>query len=409
MDALTEEIEQLKLGSAADTTRLAMRLGLAPAAAKVYGSTGGVSIGGYGEMQFERPDRTRQDDTLSGLAPRADFLRAVIYVGYKFSDELLLNSEMEWEHGGVLDEGTATVGPTSGEGDVALSGEATLEFAYLDWSRHRGFGVRAGKLLVPVGITNEIHEPPMLIGARRPNVEDAILPTTWSGNGAGVYGELPSGWAYRAYVIEGLDASRFSADGAFAEGRQHGTESLFTHPAVTARLDWTGLPGLLVGVSGFRGDAWQRDQPAGAHLAPVVTLWDAHARWQRRGLDARGLWSAGTLADAGALSDALGLTGAERLGERVFGGYLEAAVDLLGAARPGTHYALLPYARFERWSTQQNVPGGREDPANQRRAIVVGTAFKPHPNVSLKAERELLRDNARTSTARWNVALGYLF
>src|SRR5262245_3347240 len=173
--------------TAQDTT--ATTPGLGPGASKVY-SASGVSIGGYGEMLYENFDRTREDDALSGALDRIDFLRAVIYAGYKFDDELLLNSEIEIEHGGVLDEGETEVDPATGVGETELTGEAHLEFAYLDWMPSPQFGVRAGMLLVPVGLLNEMHEPTTFIGARRPDIEQFLVPTTWSANGAGVHGEL---------------------------------------------------------------------------------------------------------------------------------------------------------------------------------------------------------------------------
>ena len=145
LDAALAEIERLKLGSAASDSApaYASKHGFAPGASRVYASTGGPSIGGYGEMLFESSDRTREDGTLSGARPRADLLRAVFYIGHKFSSSLLFNSEIEFEHSGVRDVGAVAVDPLSGEGEAELTGEATIEFAYLDWQASRAFGVRA--------------------------------------------------------------------------------------------------------------------------------------------------------------------------------------------------------------------------------------------------------------------------
>ena len=79
LDAALAEIERLKLGSAAaDTTpAYGSRHGFAPAASRVYHSSGGPSIGGYGEMLMEKSDRTRQDGTLSGASARADLRRTL--------------------------------------------------------------------------------------------------------------------------------------------------------------------------------------------------------------------------------------------------------------------------------------------------------------------------------------------
>jgi len=411
LDAALAEIERLKLGPAASDTLAATvsRHGLAPAAARVYGAAPGPSLGGYGEMLFESPDGEREDGTPSGARPRADLLRAVFYVGHRFAPNLLFNSEIEFEHAGIRDEAPAEVDPTSGEGAAELSGEVVMEFAYLDWQPRPGLGVRAGKLLVPLGLVNEQHEPPVFLGARRPDTERFIIPSTWAAAGAGLWGETAAGLEWRAYVLEGLDAAHFDAARAVREGRQAGSQALLTHPAFAARVDWKGTPGLLAGVAAWTGDTWQQERPAGVPLSARVTLAEAHAGWRGHGLELRGLVAQGRLGDAGALSDERGLTGADRLGERFWGGYVEASFDVAPLAWPGTTWALAPYARAERLDTQDGVPGGVESPALERTVLTFGVAVRPHPHVVLKADREQRSNAADTETSRWNVALGWLF
>ncbi len=411
VDVLTQELANLKLGqgsAAMDTSPMRARYGLAPAAAKVYGGHG-VSIGGYGEMLFEKGDRKREDGAPSGGTDRIDFLRQILYVGYKFDDRLLFNSEIEIEHAGVFDEAEVEVDTGTGEGTAELTGEVVLEFAYIDLMLRPQFGLRAGMLLVPLGLTNEMHEPPVFLGARRPDVERNVIPTTWRANGAGVYGEFANGLSYRAYVIEGLDGAHFSASSTVRSGRQNGSRSTILKPAFAARLDWAGNQGLQLGVSAFTGTAWQAAQPAGVNLDPRVTLCDIHARWQWRGLESRALLVAGTLDDASDLSDVLGLAGSERLGEKFTGGYIEAGYDVLQTLAPGSRYRMTPYVRYETYDTQNDVPGGLENPANEHRVITAGAAFAPHPQVVLKIDREQRHNEAETDVNRWNAALGYLF
>jgi len=416
VEVLTEEIERLRLGAAAETTRYESRSGLGPAASKVYGRSAGVSIGGYGEMLLEALDR--EDEGGSAVpAPRSrlDLLRAVFYFGYKFTDDLLFNSEIEFEHAGVFDEAEVegeVTDPGTGAvaGEAELSGEVLVEFAYVEWQARRGLGVRAGKLLLPLGLTNELHEPPAFLGARRPEVERYIIPTTWSGNGVGVVGDLGAGVSYRAYVTEGLDAAQFTAADAIRGGRQGGSRSLVTHPAFSARVDWTGAPGLLVGASAYTGESWQRAQPAGAHLSARTTVFDLHGRVEWRGLEARGLYAQGALDEAAELSEALGVAGTPAaLGESFSGGFLEAGYDVLTRLRPGSRWSLLPYGRYEAYDTQDDVPGGAEDPAHDRRLVTAGLAVKPHPNLALKVDRQWRHDEAESGRSQWNAAVGYLF
>jgi len=395
VEVLTREIENLRMGEAAVPAPYESQRGFAPAASKVYGVRGGVSIGGYGEVVLQAWDARREDDARSGRLPQTDVLRQILYLGYKFNDEVLVNSEIEVEHAGT--------------GGAPLGGEVSVEFAYVDWSRDPRIGVRAGMVLAPVGLVNELHEPPVFIGATRSDVESVIIPTTWRVNGAGIFGELPGGVSYRAYVSEGLDARKFTASSPLRGGRQKGSRAKATKPALSARVDYSSPLGFTVGASGYRGDSWQDAQPDSLRLSPVTTLVEAHATLQRAGFDARALFVRGMLDDAGPLSDALGLAGASRLGESYHGFYVEGAYDVLPLLMPGTAYALAPYARYEMLDTQESVPGGTENPAHEQTVLTFGAAFRPHPNVVLKGERQQRGNEAETATSQWNLQVGWLF
>jgi hypothetical protein len=182
-------------------------LGFGPAASKVYKVRQGVSLGGYGEVLYENFASETQSDVPSGLTDQIDALRAIVYVGYKFSDKILFNSEVEFEHGSTEEGGSVSV-----------------EFAYLDYRLSPQVGVRAGLLLPPMGFLNEIHEPPAFLGALRPVTEQLIIPSTWRENGIGVFGGTES-FNYRAYLINGLDATGFTAEEGLREGRQNGAEA----------------------------------------------------------------------------------------------------------------------------------------------------------------------------------------
>jgi hypothetical protein len=103
-------------------------------------------------------------------------------------------------------------------------------------------------MLVPMGFINELHEPPFYHGNRRPPVETQILPSTWRANGAGIFGELLPGLEYRTYGITSLNAKGFRADG-IRGGRQSGNREFADDWSWVARLDYTPLPGGLIGGS----------------------------------------------------------------------------------------------------------------------------------------------------------------
>ena len=133
----------------------------------------------------------------SSRTARLDFHRFVLLVTHSFSDRIRFVGELELEHAFV-------------EG-LEEAGELELEQAYVDFLLSRRFNVRAGMLLVPVGIINERHEPPVYYGVERPFVDTVIVPTTWFEAGAGVHGEVGRGWRYRAYVMAPLERRASSA------------------------------------------------------------------------------------------------------------------------------------------------------------------------------------------------------
>jgi len=381
IDVLAEEIERLRVGAeptaeAADG-EVPRALGLAPAASKVYRTDRGLSIGGYGEMLYQRQDGPRND--------RLDFLRAIVYFGYKFDDRFVFNSEIEIEH----------------------ADEVFLEFAYLDWLYRPELNLRGGLVLLPMGLVNEIHEPTTFLGAKRPDVEQVIIPTTWRENGFGAFGEVGP-VSYRTYVINGLNGASFGS-GGLRGGRQKGSQALADDLAWVGRVDWDAVPGLLVGGSAYVGDSGQdRLAIGGGTIDARTTIVEGHAEWRWRGLRLRGLAARAEVEDVARLNATLGFTGAQSIGEELRGHYLEAGYDLFSGR--GGRASLTPYARWEEVDTQAEVPPGfSRNPANDFESLTLGFAFQPIDPIVLKFDWQDYDNAAGTGTDRLNVALGYIF
>jgi hypothetical protein len=282
-----------------------------------------------------------------------------------------------------------------------------VEFAYVEVAPSPKLGIRAGMLLVPMGFLNELHEPPIFHGARRPEVEQAIVPSTWRENGAGLFGEAGP-FAWRAYLVSSLSSAGFSA-GGLRGGRQSGARSKAEDLAFTARVDLTGVPGLLVGASAFTGETGQGVAVDGRPIDGRVTLVEGHAQYELRGLRLRALGARSTVSDVPLMNQALQLTGNKTIGERQTGWYAEAAYDLM-TLRPAGSWSVSPFSRYERLDTQDRVPAGFErDSATDRRVVTAGVGVKPIANVAFKADYQWHRNEARTGVGQLNLAVGYLF
>ena len=394
---LGEELENQRTGSAPATAspETIRALGMGPAASKVY-TRDGLSVGGYGELIFTAFNDRLQNGTRQPVDAFGDTERAVFYFGYKFTDWVVFNSEMEFEHSGFSDE--------------HAEGEAIVEFAYLDFLLKPWLNIRAGQLLLPVGFINELHEPPVFLGALRPRLESILIPTTWHELGFGLHGELPGNLVYRVYLINGLDAARFNGDGtgSVGGGKQDGHQVIANRPAVTGRLDWHPMPGLLLGGSFYAGDS---AQALGA--APIwTTLLEAHAEFRSSGFQARALYA--HLNNGSAGLQALGtstdpVSAALATGTLQSGAYLEAGYDLFTLA-PALRQNLIPFARVEWMNTQQAVaPSAAADLANERTIIALGVNYRPIPQVAVKADFDINLDAAQTGRNQFNLGLGYLF
>ncbi len=197
LDLVTEELQKLKNESAVEGPEYSSTFGFGPAASKVYQLNKGLSIGGYGEGQFKNFTSDKGSKT-----DQADMLRAILYFGYKFSDSIIFNSEIEIEH----------------------ADEVFVEMASLDFLLNEKFNLRTGVLLAPVGLTNEMHGPTLFHGVDRPLVERQVIPSTWREMGAGAFGQLTDKLAYKLYVMNGFDGVDFTEQG-LRGGRQKASKT----------------------------------------------------------------------------------------------------------------------------------------------------------------------------------------
>lgn len=403
---LADEVQKLRSGEEEETeldSAKRMSLGLGPSASKVYSKKQGVSLAGYGEMLYQNFAETRPSLTgaqPSGGGDQIDFLRAVLYAGYRFNDRFLFNSEMEFEHA------------TSGEGSEAL-GEVSVEFAHIDFRINKDLILRGGLILMPMGFINEFHEPNVYLGARRPLTETTIIPSTWRENGFGIVGR--SGIVdYRAYLVNGLNAAGFASDG-WSEGRQDGSNAKI-HPAFVARVDVTPAAGVLLGGSIYGGNSGFFGEESGASAGSQISenksflavLGEVHGQYSTRGWDFRALYASGSVDNVAELNKDLGLQGEASIGESMAGGYVQAGYDLF-ARRNGT-MSLIPYVRFEKTNTQKSVPAGFEkDPALDLTLWTLGLEFKPIPNIVIKADYQNADNPENSAIDQFNIAMGYSF
>lgn len=246
VEILADEINQLKAYQMS-ISKNESKYGLSPSASKVYHIPQGLSVGGYGEITYLADRARNQDGDPVDNDPKAEVLRNIIYLGYKFNDKWLINMELEIEH----------------------VSQVFTEFMYVDYLASEEWNYRFGLMLHPIGFVNELHEPTVFNGVLRPRVETSIIPTTWRSLGLGTFGTQGK-HTYKFYAMNGMNAEGFSTSsnrGARNRGGHydsgHGTstdnQKANNQRASTGiavwRYDYQATDSLMVGTSGLVGAA----------------------------------------------------------------------------------------------------------------------------------------------------------
>ena len=320
----------------------------------------GLTIGGYAQLDYNEPDGSE--------AGNLDVHRMVLLFGYKFNEKVSFVSEIEYEH----------------------VEEVYVEQAYLKYKVNQNVNVLAGLMLVPMGIINEFHEPTTFYGVERPNVDNVIVPTTWRELGVGVSGNIDNAsLKYQAYLfngfksyVDGFGALRGS-DG-LRKGRQKGAESVVSSPNFSAKLDYYGIRGLRLGVSGYFGKTQTDDTSIEASTVGVSMI-GLDARYKYNDLELRGQYITTTLNDTEAYNT---LTGKD-LGSKMNGMYAEVAYnfDLKGVEK------LTPFVRYEKYNTHADTEGALvANKAFDKDELIFGLNYKVAEGAAFKVDYQLVNN-----------------
>ena len=369
---LIDETSDLKTGfnyTTVDTK--ASHSGLWNAASKVYYSKSPLSIGGYGEMYYS--SAKNQSNTKRTL----DVYRFVPYIGYKFSDYIILNTEIEFEHGGVAnDNGTA-------EG-----GEVIIEFMYLDFLINENINLRVGNMLMPIGLINERHEPTLFNTVQRPSTSKYLIPSTWHESGLMIYGDIIDNLSYKFAAVSGLQTGikgyKWLRDGRGGSFKQ-------TDPslAFVARVDYTGINGLLVGVSAFSA-------PSLNGVDSNLLMYDMHLDYKKGGARVYGLYTQTKRSNATEIAvDAV---------ESANGGYINLSFDILSLSSIKTQLPI--FVQYENIDPEHKRADGSS--AQITYTTTIGINYFPHEQVILKLDHAMA-SYGNIDTGTTSISMGFIF
>ena len=365
-----------------------------------------LTVGGYGEAVysyhfysdnvFRYSHADRYSDS-KGFG-RVDLPHAVIMIGYDFGHGWTIGTEIEFEHGGVeaaVEKETEETGEF--EQEVERGGEVALEQFWVQKSFSSHLNVRAGHIVVPVGMTNNNHTPNMFFSVYRPEGENTILPCTWHETGLSVWGNAGA-WRYEVQLIPGLNAFMFNDQGWVHNGSASPYEFRPANRLATAaRVDWTGVPGLRLSLSGYVGNSFNNDivteeRSRYADVKGTVLIGAFDFAYRNRYLTVRGNADYGFLSDASAISshnkNQTTMSGNPyphtTVGQAAWDASLEAGINLLAWSHSGKRLYL--FGRYDHYDSF--VPSGNQTDVGwcERRVVSAGVNYQPISEVIVKAE-----------------------
>ena len=357
-----------------------------------------LSLGAYGQLEFSQ----QFADTAEHNA-LIDVHRFVMFMGYHFNERTHFVSEIEFEH----------------------VKEAAVEQAFLNYRICKFMDIRAGLMLIQMGIINEYHEPTTFNGTLRPNIDNKIVPATWRELGMGFTGKFDAlSLKYQLYAFNGFNgygtAGMFKGDDGLRGGRQKGIKSYMTSPDVSVKLDYYGVKGLKIGAAGYFGSSesklfeglWLEDTLQNAQMRADssvvgIMMMGFDIRYNYKGFEARAQYIMANLSN----TDQYNEFANKDLGSSMAGYYVEAGYNVLQSCKK-TKNKLIIFARYENYDTHKSfyVDSLRNDAYN-RTDITFGAVFKIAEGAVFKTDYQLLSNAKAGTTPRkmFNMGIGIWF
>ena len=349
-------------------------------------------FGGYGELVANFKDYGinrfygHQEGNAKQKRNTISIPRFVLAFDYKFTPKWILGAEIEFEYGGT---GTSYELENTENGEyeteVEKGGEVALEQFHITRLIVPAFNVRVGHLIVPVGLTNEHHEPINFFGSSRPEGEMTIIPCTWHETGIEFLGKFGKGYGtfdYEAMIVTGLNANGFDRNNWVRKGKQGLFEGdNFTSPAYVARLNYTGVPGLRLGGSiyycpntGANADKLVTYDEIGRI---PVTIWSLDAQYTNKYVTARANYS-----------NKSGYSRLTPIAKRAVSYNAEVGVNLKSIFCGGKHFPVIyPFAQYEYYNSQEKGEGmDVMDARCQVSKWNFGLNWRALPNLVVKAD-----------------------
>jgi hypothetical protein len=259
-----------------------------------------------------------------------------------------------------------------------------------------------------MGIVNEFHEPTTFNGVERPNVDKSIIPSTWREIGIGVAGRWnEASMRYQAYIFNGFSSLNGSktlgGKNGLRNGRQKGAESTINSPNLSMKLDYYGIRGLRLGLSGYFGRTQPTDDVDDIDGADVgVNMFGFDARYRSGRFSARGQYIHALISDA---DDYNALYEAD-LGSELKGWYAELAYNLLPVTNEQKIDAFVRYEAYDTHAAtaEANI---QRNLGYSKKEWTTGLSYHVAQGAVVKADYQIFDNDANGSESKGQFNLGF--
>lgn len=368
-------------------------------AEKLLRTKGNLKIGGYGGAHYNQP--LSEDFRNNG---KLDVHRFIMMMGYQFSSRTQFVAELEFEH----------------------VNEIYVEQMFLQHKLNNYVNLEGGLILSPMGVVNLYHEPTVFNGVERPLLSHDITPTTWREIGFGASGViLPAFLKYQVYVMNGFKSfddgsAQIGGASGLRGGRQKAAKSFMSSPNLAGRVEYFGIRGLNVGLSGYFGktqsslyDGVEKEDQAALARADSsvvgISMIGVDARYTYEGFELTGQLYYNGLGNTDEYNAFTANKGGGNLGSSMFGYYADLGYNVLKTAQTETE--LIPFIRYSNFDTHYSVSENiTRNNAYQKDVITTGFSLFLTRGAVVKADMQFIKDGSSNEFAKtFNAGFGIMF
>jgi len=209
---------------------------------------------------------------------------------------------------------------------------------------------------------------------------------------------------------------KFNGKNGLRGGRQKAAESYINSPNYSFKLDFFGIKGLNIGLSGYFGrsqsvlyEGLGKSNMQGRAVADSsvigVSMLGADMKFKSGGIHLKGQLIYNSMSNTDQYN---AFTGSD-LGASMLGYYVEAGYNILHSIEQQRR-KLVPFLRYEKYNTHFSVPASMSvNEAYNRMDLTMGLGFWFTDQAVVKTDYQIMRNASGDRNSQINAGIGFMF